>query len=98
MKAVLIDTSGGMAQPALEEIRKDIKIGDLVVMFDTHLHLEGVMTSQDQIDTFKFRGGGGTLLAPALEYAVSREASEIVVYSDGYFADRSDILYTLIKV
>lgn len=95
MRAILIDTSGSADPEVFDRIRNEINVGDFVAMFDTKVYILGMMRSRRDIDGFKIIGGGGTLIAPALESARNHGYEDIVVYSDGMFADQSDILYTL---
>jgi predicted metal-dependent peptidase len=84
----LIDTSGTISAIWVENIRKQINIGDRIIMFDTEPHGDKVMRSQHDIDNFQLYGGGGTLINSTLEL-IERTDPEATIYcyTDGYFAD-----------
>lgn len=84
----LIDISGGMTAEMLEQVRREIKVGDRVIFFDTQPHGDRIIQSQEEIDNLKFRHGGGTMLASTLEL-VERTAPDAIIYcyTDGFFYD-----------
>jgi predicted metal-dependent peptidase len=88
MRIILIDTSGGITAAEIDTIRRDIKVGDHVAMFDTSIYPLGVVRSQQQIDTFELCGRGGTMIQPALDYARKIDpTAEVICFSDGYFCE-----------
>lgn len=84
----LIDTSGTISAVWVENIRKQINIGDRIIMFDTEPHGDMVMRSQGDIDNFQLHGGGGTLINSTLELIERTDPdATIYCYTDGYFFD-----------
>ncbi len=88
MRAVLIDTSGGMMEHMFQSAKKEVKVGDYVILFNHEVNTAGQMTSQKQIDNLPLQAYGGTIVGPAIDTAVKLGATNIVVLTDGYICDR----------
>lgn len=86
MNIRMIDTSHSIPIATLNKIKPEIQVGDRVIMFNSEVTFDKVMTSQSQITGMEFVGGCGTLLAPAIK-AASDSKAPIYCYSDGYFSD-----------
>lgn len=87
-RIILVDTSGGFSVNDIKPLKKIIRVGDRVIMFDHNVYDQGIMQSQNHIDSLKFMGGGGTLLAQALKYIGQNFLDpRVSIFTDGYIPD-----------
>jgi len=71
-----------MEDSTFKSALKEVKVGDYVIMCDHDLYPVGQMTTQDEIDTLQRLGGGGLTLGPAIDTAVKKGASSVVILTD----------------
>lgn len=87
----LVDTSGSLPVSDMDRVKSLLNVGDRVVMFDHLSYDMGLMDSQSAIDNLRFYGGGGTLLAQALEFVASSYPNlPVTIFTDGCLPDRDE--------
>ena len=92
MRVIALDTSGSIPEEAIKHVMENrINVGDYVLMFDTKVYPQGIITSRDQISSMKLMGFGGTLISVVLDYIDQMTSvTEVIIFTDGYFYGDKD--------
>lgn len=86
----IIDTSGSMSPQQLSEINSEMlalvnnNVDVTLIQCDTKVH--GIEKFNKKTSV-KFKGGGGTSMAPAFEEALKHQPDAIICFTDGYIPD-----------
>lgn len=56
------------------------------VQFDTKIRADDTVTSLKALEALKFRGGGGTVIDPVMQWLEAEKPEWAVIFTDGYFS------------
>jgi len=95
---VLVDTSGSIGEKELQQFISEVyyvakEVAEVVVIpWDATVYEEQVIRRPDDVKKIKVRGGGGTVIKPALELAHKKYPDNMkVILSDWYISDLDDV-------
>jgi predicted metal-dependent peptidase len=98
--AVAVDLSGSITQKQSDAFISEIHAIHTnlnptkthVIGFDTEISCEHTIEQMGDIIHLKFKGGGGTKIAPVYEWVNTNKPQALIIFTDGYFElNASDI-------
>lgn len=91
--AIAADSSGSVTDAEFDRIIGEV--GGVIkhtkpekltmITFDRQIQTENEVRNLAELSRLKFKGRGGTSIAPVMEWAIQNQPKVLVVFSDGYF-------------